>query len=1234
MIWTAFAVANMALSSLSTGMTMISMRRTWDLKVSSVRWLFFYFFLYLWIWSSTRVLYLLWVSVYPIKTSLSDSSSSSFNEAEVVYDRYSRLGIYTILQLEETHDAFATSLLCFGDAALFAVALWMFPLTFELSNIAAKSMDRGAEKEKKQIRFYAWTGHGFMLVFAAVETTLAIAYQGYTQYTQRCLLGVYFVQFFSFLYMIWLIARLKIGGRKYENVQGQFVTSPVYQRLKRIMIVYALFSLQFQLASVVMYAFTDDEEKLLDFISVSLLIYHLSGMALAVTTMCSQACVLNMFRPCLPDHIEAQVQTRFMQGGDLLSPRDTQVLIESAEPPLVNPVFVFTDIESSSALWAIGDGLVMQRATEIHDNILRASLMKYRGYEITTAGDAFQLAFHTVREAVEYCLDVQLQLLVANWPKELHGMLPVTRRQRVGHRLIFGGLRIRMGIHDAVDADGALILDVHAVTGKMIYTGASEVIANEIGDLGDGGQILVTKRVADWLVMYEDLVAIDFIVDRVGEYSIPQIKAKLEVYQVLPEVLSGRKKMFSSTLRKRRATTASSLYSIASSNRSRLSSNGGPIPIPIPEQRRRMSRPQPLLPPPDLEPVQGGLSRFGRVQRSFLRIEHGSFYTRATSINQMWTLVAIVTVSLSCVATGVTSFRLRRSWDLQISSVRWLFFIFFMCYFAFSFSRVLYMIVGIFNPVKSTTEAGMELLENRYSELGVFALLHFKVSHDALVTFLLVVGDTALFAVAVWTFPLVYELGLIAAKSMDRGAGKEKEQIRWYKSRVWIIVAMFLIVETVLAAVRSGYTSYTQRCLLAVYFTQFWSFLYMVFHIVRLRWVGRKYENVQGHFVTSPVYQRLSRIMAIYAVFTLQFQVASVVVYAMPDQEHKLVDFMSVSAVIYCVSGLALAITTMCSQVCLLNFCRCCLPDDIEAQVEARLMHPGELLPPQITHVIVESVEPPLVNPVFVFTDIQQSSALWGMGNGLIMQRATEIHDNILRSLLMKYRGYEITTAGDAFQLAFHTIREAVEYCLDVQLELLVAPWPKELCGLLPATKKQRLGHHLIFCGLRVRMGIHDAVIADGPLILDVHAVTGKMTYTGASEVIANAVGDLGDGGQVLVTKRIADWLYMYADLVAIPCSVDRMGEYTVPQINAFVEVYQVIPIELAKRKKKFSTTLKKRVTAHQYDSAQSINDDTPSVLSNAAAERRRNLYAWRERRRQLEQGALDRHEQHVNQLM
>ena len=79
--------------------------------------------------------------------------------------------------------------------------------------------------------------------------------------------------------------------------------------------------------------------------------------------------------------------------------------------------------------------------------------------------------------------------------------------------------------------------------------------------------------------------------------------------------------------------------------------------------------------------------------------------------------------------------------------------------------------------------------------------------------------------------------------------------------RVWPIIAVFVIAETVLAAVNGGYTTATQRCLLAVYVTQFLSFLYMVLCIARLNWRGRKYENVQGQFVTSPIYQRLMRIM-------------------------------------------------------------------------------------------------------------------------------------------------------------------------------------------------------------------------------------------------------------------------------------------------------------------------------------------------------------------------------------
>ncbi|CAH0516044.1 unnamed protein product [Peronospora belbahrii] len=95
-----------------------------------------------------------------------------------------------------------------------------------------------------------------------------------------------------------------------------------------------------------------------------------------------------------------------------------------------------------------------------HNRALRSKVLLtlYRGYEITTTGDSFQLTFHTIQKAVSYyCPEVQLQLLAVKWPKELHGIIPSTKKQRVGHRIIFRGLRVRMGIHDAMGSDGHLL---------------------------------------------------------------------------------------------------------------------------------------------------------------------------------------------------------------------------------------------------------------------------------------------------------------------------------------------------------------------------------------------------------------------------------------------------------------------------------------------------------------------------------------------------------------------------------------------------------------------------------------------------------------------------------------------------------------------------------------------------------------------------------------------------------
>lgn len=279
---------------------------------------------------------------------------------------------------------------------------------------------------------------------------------------------------------------------------------------------------------------------------------------LAIITGCSLPCVLRCCACAIPDDVEMELMARMNKFGtpcatpneyiSELPPvsalRHATTIHSHAPPPLINPVFVVTDIESSSALWAIGDGRVMQQAIEVHDDILRSLLAVYRGYEITTAGDSFQLAFHTIREAVSYCLAVQLKLLTAKWPPGLNGLVPATRKQRIGARLLFRGLRVRMGVHDAMGSDGPLANRVHAVTGKMTYTGASEVIAAEVSELAAGGQILVTKRIADWLLTNKQVVRMDYTVNYLCDYSLPQVDAHLEISQVVPDELGRRVKIF------------------------------------------------------------------------------------------------------------------------------------------------------------------------------------------------------------------------------------------------------------------------------------------------------------------------------------------------------------------------------------------------------------------------------------------------------------------------------------------------------------------------------------------------------------------------------------------------------------------------------------------------------------------------------------------------------------------
>ncbi|DBA80596.1 TPA: hypothetical protein ACH3X1_007856 [Trebouxia sp. C0004] len=79
---------------------------------------------------------------------------------------------------------------------------------------------------------------------------------------------------------------------------------------------------------------------------------------------------------------------------------------------------VSTDVEGSTELWE-WDREVMDQAIDVHDHVIRTQLGHYNGYEVTTEGDAFLMAFHEASDAIAWSMATQQALLVAKWPVEL-----------------------------------------------------------------------------------------------------------------------------------------------------------------------------------------------------------------------------------------------------------------------------------------------------------------------------------------------------------------------------------------------------------------------------------------------------------------------------------------------------------------------------------------------------------------------------------------------------------------------------------------------------------------------------------------------------------------------------------------------------------------------------------------------------------------------------------------------
>jgi class 3 adenylate cyclase len=180
--------------------------------------------------------------------------------------------------------------------------------------------------------------------------------------------------------------------------------------------------------------------------------------------------------------------------------------VGGVKPPIGEVTIVFTDVVKAGALWDF-NAEAMKDATLLHNDTVRSLLGDYGGYEVVSmssgqrkgqgasGGNAgggegsFCVAFQDTSKALEWCMTVQEHLMQVDWPK---GLLqhPAAAEEwgDTDDRLIFRGLRVRMGVH--VGEPRKLF---NAMSRRAEYVGPTVNTAARITTMAHGGQILVSE---------------------------------------------------------------------------------------------------------------------------------------------------------------------------------------------------------------------------------------------------------------------------------------------------------------------------------------------------------------------------------------------------------------------------------------------------------------------------------------------------------------------------------------------------------------------------------------------------------------------------------------------------------------------------------------------------------------------------------------------------------------------
>jgi class 3 adenylate cyclase/DNA-binding CsgD family transcriptional regulator len=178
-----------------------------------------------------------------------------------------------------------------------------------------------------------------------------------------------------------------------------------------------------------------------------------------------------------------------------------------AKLPTGTVTFLFSDIEGSTRLLK---NLGRERYGDLlrrHNEILRSSFGDHEGVEIDRQGDAFFFVFRSAGTAVAAAVAAQREMETSEWPED-------------------GRVRVRVGLHTgeaAVSGDGYVGFAVHQ--------------AARLGDLGHGGQILLSRTTA---ALVEHDLPREIRIRDLGETRLPGLDRPEPVFQLVAAGLQDR----------------------------------------------------------------------------------------------------------------------------------------------------------------------------------------------------------------------------------------------------------------------------------------------------------------------------------------------------------------------------------------------------------------------------------------------------------------------------------------------------------------------------------------------------------------------------------------------------------------------------------------------------------------------------------------------------------------------